>query len=168
MQHAWTFNTKRCACPRQLDTGLRSCISHDIRIVAANTVCSVENQGLACLNGVPTGFDQSVTGISLNRLFNLTTLTRHHIPPLPNLATLVMANSTIQAIGKGAFSSVPAITVIAIRCTRLRHIGDFSFHSLPALTAIYLDHNIIGTLSPKPHQLETDRLGEQSTEGDSL
>ncbi|KAI8497112.1 hypothetical protein Bbelb_250610 [Branchiostoma belcheri] len=152
VHHEWVFvRRKICSCPSQRDAALSTpcIISRDRRLVAAGTVCSEANHGLTCLNTVPTGFDDSVTGIVLNRLFNITTLTKHHIPPLPNLGALIIATSTIQAIEEDAFSPVPSIQSIAIRCSRLRHIGDFSFHNLPALSSIFLDHNIIHTVSPK-------------------
>ncbi|CAH1242845.1 SLIT3 [Branchiostoma lanceolatum] len=109
--------------------------------VAANSVCSAEDHGLTCLNGFPTGFDQSVVGITLNSLFNFTTLTKIHIPPLPNLITFVISGSTIQAIEAEAFSSAPSIQLITIRCGRLVHIGDFTFHNLPYLTSISINGN---------------------------
>ncbi|CAH1252391.1 Hypp9272 [Branchiostoma lanceolatum] len=91
---------KVCECPRQRDVGIQAwCTSSGIS-ATANSVCSAENEGYTCLNDVPTGFDPSVTGIILNRLFNLTTLTKQHIPPLPSLNTFVITGSTIQAIGK--------------------------------------------------------------------
>ncbi|CAH1274210.1 SLIT3 [Branchiostoma lanceolatum] len=142
-------NWKNCECPRRRDNSfLTSCALSGIT-VAANSVCSAEDHGLTCLNGVPTGFDQSVVGIMLTSLFNFTTLTKQHIPPLPNLMTFVICGSTIQAIEAEAFSSVPSIQLITIRCGRLMHIGDFTFHNLPSLMSILLEHNLIKTMSPR-------------------
>ncbi|CAH1233143.1 SLITRK5 [Branchiostoma lanceolatum] len=150
VQHEWKFVKKKtCACPTHRDTGFQtSCASSGIT-VAANSVCSAENHGLTCLNDVPTGFDQSVTGIMLNHLFNLTTLTKQHIPPLPNLITFVITGSTIQAVEPGAFSSVPSIMTVAIRCGRLFHIDDNTFYNLPSLKTINLKYNFIKTVSPR-------------------
>ncbi|CAH1252333.1 MXRA5 [Branchiostoma lanceolatum] len=141
---------KNCQCPvRQIDKSfLMSCVSHGLT-VATNSVCSAENDGLTCLNDAPTGFDQSVTGILLNRLFNLTTLTKQHIPPLPNLITFVITGSTIQAIEADSFSSVPSIKSVTIKCSRLHYIGDFTFYNLPSLKTINLKHNLIETVSPR-------------------
>eukprot|EP00058_Branchiostoma_floridae_P019998 XP_002605488.1 hypothetical protein BRAFLDRAFT_92909 [Branchiostoma floridae] len=137
---------KTCGCPTRIDTA--PCASHG-RTVAANRFCSAEDHGLTCLNDVPTGFDQSVTGINLYHLFNLTTLTKQHIPPLPNLITFLITGSTIETIEAHAFSSVPSIMSIAIRCSRLLHIGDHTFHNLPVLRAIFLYHNLIETVAPR-------------------
>ncbi|CAH1252346.1 SLIT3 [Branchiostoma lanceolatum] len=141
---------KNCQCPaREIDKSfLMSCVIRGLT-VAANSVCSAESHGLTCLNDVPTGFDQSVTGILLNRLFNLTTLTKHHIPPLPNLLTFVITGSTIQAIEADSFSSVPSIKSVTIECSRLHHIGEFTFYNLPSLKAINLEHNLIETVSQR-------------------
>ncbi|CAH1242669.1 LGI1 [Branchiostoma lanceolatum] len=111
------------------------------KLYNANSVCSAEDHGLTCLNGFPTGFDQSVAGIILTSLFNFTTLTKHHIPPLPNLITFLITGSSIQAIEAEAFSSAPSIQLITIRCGRLLHIGDFAFHNLPYLTSISINGN---------------------------
>ncbi|CAH1252347.1 SLIT3 [Branchiostoma lanceolatum] len=152
VQHEWTFEKKNvCECPRERDAHYgfqRSCATSGLT-VAANSVCSADSHGLTCLNDVPTGFDQSVTGIILNRLFNLTTLTKQHIPPLYNLLTFVITDSTIQAIEPGAFSSVPSITWVTIRCSHLLHIGDETFYNLPSLKTIFLKHNLIESISPR-------------------
>ncbi|XP_078579849.1 uncharacterized protein LOC144864018 [Branchiostoma floridae x Branchiostoma japonicum] len=150
VQHEWKFvKRKSCMCPTQRDSSYRiSCVSRGIT-VTADRVCSAENHGLTCLNDVPTGFDQSVTGIMLNDLFNLTTLTKQHIPQLPNLITFGITGSTIQAIEAVAFSSVPTIMSIAIRCSRLLNIDDHTFYSLPSLETIFLDHNLIKAMSPR-------------------
>ncbi|CAH1252331.1 SLITRK5 [Branchiostoma lanceolatum] len=140
---------KICECPRQRDVGIQAWCASSAISATVNSVCSAENDGYTCLNDVPTGFDQSVTGIILNRLFNLTTLTKQHIPPLHNLITFVITGSTIQAIEVGAFSFVPSITSVIIRCSRLLHIGDSTFFSHPRLKTISLDHNLIETVSPK-------------------
>ncbi|XP_019622255.1 PREDICTED: uncharacterized protein LOC109468452 [Branchiostoma belcheri] len=135
-----------CQCPQSS----KSCFQRRNGLtVAADSVCSAENHGLTCLNGVPTGFNQSVIGILLNNLLNLTTLTKHDIPPLRSLNRFVISGSTIQAIEAGAFSSVPAIQWITIRCSRLQHIGEDTFQNLPSLKTIYLDHNLIETVSPR-------------------
>ncbi|CAH1252328.1 SLITRK3 [Branchiostoma lanceolatum] len=138
-----------CECPRQRDKSFQiSCVSPGLT-VAANTACSAENDGYTCLNDVPTGFDQSVTGITLNRLLNLTTLTKQHIPPLPNLIKFEIIGSTIQAIEAGAFSSIPSIMSVIIHCSRLLHIADDTFCSLLSLKTINLKHNLIETVSPR-------------------
>ncbi|CAH1252349.1 SLIT3 [Branchiostoma lanceolatum] len=152
VQHEWKFEKKNvCECPRERDThsGFQTSCATSGLTVAANSVCSAENHGLTCLNDVPTGFDQTVTGIILNRLFNLTTLTKEHIPPLPNLVTFVITDSTIQAIEPGAFSSVPSITWVTIRCSHLLHIGDETFYNLPRLKTIFLKHSLIESISPR-------------------
>ncbi|CAH1252224.1 BLOC1S6 [Branchiostoma lanceolatum] len=154
---------KNCECPKRGDN---RCFPGGL-MVAANSVCSAKDRGLKCLNDVPTAFDQSVTGIILNRLFNLTTLTKHHIPPLPNLITFVITGSTIQAIEPGAFSSVPKIKWITIRCSRLLHIGDFTLHNLPDLMAISLDHNLIKSVSPRAF-LGLNSLDKIVLEGNQL
>ncbi|KAI8503038.1 hypothetical protein Bbelb_188590 [Branchiostoma belcheri] len=138
-----------CECPRQQNENNIKCYSRRDLAVAANSVCSAGNHGLTCLNGIPTGFDQSVRGILLNNLFNLTTLTKHDIPPLRRLNRLNIIGSTIQAIEAGAFSSVPAIRWITIKCSRLQHIGDATFQNLRSLKTISLDHNLIETVSPR-------------------
>ncbi|CAH1252332.1 SLITRK5 [Branchiostoma lanceolatum] len=141
---------KNCQCPaRQLDKSfLMPCVIRGLK-VAANSVCSAENDGLTCLNDVPTGFDQSVTGIILNHLLNLTTLSKKHIRPSPNLLIFVITGSTIQAIDPGTFSSLPSIMSVTIRCSHLLHIGDKTFYNLPSLQTIFMNHNFIETLSPR-------------------
>ncbi|CAH1252345.1 RTN4RL1 [Branchiostoma lanceolatum] len=150
VQYEWKFvKKKNCECPIRRDSGFRaSCVLNGI-MVAANSVCSAKNDGYSCLNDVPTGFDQSVTGIILNHLFNLTTLTKQHIPPLPNLITFVITGSTIQTIEPGAFSSLPSILSVTIRCSHLLHIGDETFYNLPSLKTIFMNHNLIEALSPR-------------------
>eukprot|EP00058_Branchiostoma_floridae_P014079 XP_002599567.1 hypothetical protein BRAFLDRAFT_77669 [Branchiostoma floridae] len=149
VQHEWKFvQRKTCECPTQRDPGSQTCISSG-DMVAANRVCGADDHGLTCLNDVPTGFDQTVTGIMLNCLFNLTTLTKQHIPPLPNLITFGITGSTIQAIEAGTFSSTPSMMWVTIRCSRLLHIGDLTFYSLPSLKTISLKHNLIQTVSPR-------------------
>ncbi|XP_019622258.1 PREDICTED: uncharacterized protein LOC109468455 [Branchiostoma belcheri] len=140
----WEKNSRNnCQCPRQHVEITMKCYSSRGQAVAANSVCSAENQGLTCLNGVPTGFNQSVIGIHLNNLFNLTTLTKHDIPPLRSLIRLNIIGSTIQTIEAGAFSSVPAIQWITIKCSRLQHIGDATFANLSKLKGIFLYYNLI-------------------------
>ncbi|XP_078667304.1 uncharacterized protein LOC144909123 [Branchiostoma floridae x Branchiostoma belcheri] len=146
----WEKNSRNnCQCPRQHVEITMKCYSSRGQAVAANSVCSAEKHGLTCLNGVPTGFDQSVIGIHLNNLFNLTTLTKHDIPPLRRLIRLNIIGSTIQTIEAGAFSSVPAIQWITIKCSRLQHIGDEAIANLSKLMGIFLYHNLIETVSPR-------------------
>ncbi|KAI8503039.1 hypothetical protein Bbelb_188600 [Branchiostoma belcheri] len=146
----WEKNSRNnCQCPRQHVEITMKCYTSRGQAVAANSVCSAENHGLTCLNGVPTGFNQSVIGIHLNNLFNLTTLTKHDIPPLRSLIRVVIIGSTIQAIEAGAFSSVPAIQWITIKCSRLQHIGDEAIANLSKLMGIFLYYNLIETVSPR-------------------
>ncbi|CAH1252329.1 LGI1 [Branchiostoma lanceolatum] len=110
---------KNCECPRQRVTTFKTlCVMRGFT-VAANSVCSAENHGRTCLNDVPIGFDLSVTEITLNRLFNLTTLTKQHILPLPNLTTFLITGSTIQAL---AFVDLKSLHKIVLEGNQLKAV----------------------------------------------
>ncbi|CAH1252225.1 MXRA5 [Branchiostoma lanceolatum] len=147
---------KNCECPRQGDNRfLSTCFSGGL-MVAANSICSAKDRGLKCLNDVPTGFDQSVTGIILNRLFNFTTLTKQHIPPLPNLITFVITGSTIQhnliqTVSPRAFVALDSLDKIALKGNQLK-VVPFEALSLTsrrttvARLQVNLDNNKISTV----------------------
>ncbi|CAH1252350.1 LGI4 [Branchiostoma lanceolatum] len=118
VQNQFVF-MKSCECPKQRVTSFTTpCLSRGFT-VAANSVCSAENHGLTCLNDVPTGFDNSVTRIILNCLFNLTTLTQRHIPCSRNLNTFIISYSTIQAI---AFVGLNRLNKIALEGNQLKAV----------------------------------------------
>eukprot|EP00058_Branchiostoma_floridae_P018102 XP_002603591.1 hypothetical protein BRAFLDRAFT_93134 [Branchiostoma floridae] len=100
----------------------------------------------ACLDAIPTNFNESTVAIFIKHL-RLSTIPERSFPDSPKLKHLHIGESNISTVQPGAFRGLPLVNTLGLQDNRISSLEPDTFHGLVKVVNLNLRKNAISVIS---------------------